>query len=326
MRNFIVRQRSFAAVTLILATVTTVAAAQGFPTRPIRVVVGLSPGSGVDVAARILGQKLAERWGQQVVVDNRAGAGTNIAMDIVAKATPDGYTLLANNNSVAINATLYRKLAFDPLKDLIPVSQTAASPQVLVANPALPAATVQELVALAKSRPDQLNLASAGSGSPSHLAGELFKAMAGIRMTHVPYKGGPPALADVVGGAVSLYVSGMPPALPLIKAGRVKALAVTSLQRTASLPGVPTFAESGLPGYEANLWYGVFAPAGTSRRIVALLNDEIGKLLPTTEIRERYTAIGIEPAGGSVAAFEKFVRAEAAKWGKVIRDGGIRAD
>jgi tripartite-type tricarboxylate transporter receptor subunit TctC len=311
---------------LALAMLAQPAAAQGFPARPVRLLVGISAGSGVDVAARLVAQRLSERWGQQVVVDNRPGAGSLIAMEIAAKASPDGHTLIVNNNSQVISPSLYRKIPFDAVRDFIAVAPLAVSPQILVAGPASPIASVPQLIEAARAQPDRITLASAGSGSPSHLAGELFKSMAGVKLVHVPYKGGPQALNDVIAGTVALYVSGMPPAVPLIKAARLKALAVTSPKRAAGFPQIPTFAEAGLTGYEADLWYGMFAPAGLPPAVLAALNAAVAEALRHPETRERFAGLGIEPTIADAAGFAAFVRAEAAKWERVIRDARITAD
>jgi tripartite-type tricarboxylate transporter receptor subunit TctC len=301
--------------------------APAYPSRPIRLVVPFPPGGATDILARDVAQKLTEAWGQSVVVDNRPGAGGNIGSELVAKAPPDGYTLLMGTvGTHAINASLYAKMPYDHIRDFAPVILVAGVPNVLVVNPALPVNTVAELIAYAKANPGKLNFASSGNGTSIHLSGELFKVMAGVQMTHVPYKGSAPAVADLISGQVQLMFDNLPPSLPQIKAGKLRALAVTSSTRAPALPDVPTMAEAGLPGFEASSWFGVLAPAGTPPAIVAKLNAEIARWLATPEAKERLSKQGADAAGGSPEDFVKHIAAETTKWAKVVKDSGAKVD
>ncbi len=323
-----VRHTRLAIIALLIvpASVVPVGWAQVYPTKPIRMIVGFPVGGTADIVARILGQKLSERFQYQIVVDNRPGAGSAIASDITARAAPDGYTLLLISASHAVNAGFHAKLPYDPVKDFAAVTLVASAPLVLVANPSLPAKSVAELIEMARARPGQLNFASSGTGGSSHLAGELLKRMANIDLTHVPYKGAALALTDVISGQVQLLFPSLPTALPQIKAGRVKALAVTSTKRSAALPEIPTVAESGVAGYEATNWYGVLAPAATPKHIVAKLNAEILQALRSTDVTDAVSRQGADPLGTAPGEFENYLASEIAKWAKVIRDAGIRAD
>jgi len=300
--------------------------AQTYPTRPIRLIVSFAPGAGADVIARLVAPRITDSLGQQVIVDNRTGAGGIVGSDIVAKAAPDGHTVILAINSHAINASLYSKLPYDTRKDFAPVTLVASGPLVLAVNPNLPANTVKDLIGYVKSKPGQLSYASAGVGTPTHLAGELLKTMAGIDMAHVPYKGGPPTMAAVVAGEVLLFFSGTAVALPTIKAGRIKALGVTSKARSPLLPGTPTMAESGLQGYDVEIWYGLLAPGATPRSIVGRLHAEFTRALQVPEVRERLTALGLEPIGSTPAQFGAYLNAEILKWEKVVKASGARAD
>jgi tripartite-type tricarboxylate transporter receptor subunit TctC len=303
------------------------AQAPAYPTKPIRLVVPFPPGGATDILARAVAQKLAETWGQSVVVDNRPGAGGNIGSELVARAAPDGYTLeMGTVGTHAINSSLYAKMPYDHVKDFAPVILVAAVPNVLVVNPAVPANSVQELIAYAKANPGKLNFASSGNGTSIHLSGELFKVMAGVQMTHVPYKGSAPALQDLLGGQVQLMFDNLPPSLPQIKAGKLRALGVTTAARSPALPDVPTIAESGLPGFESSSWFGVLAPAGTSLAIIAKLNAEIGRWLASPEAKEKLVAIGANGAGGTPEDFAKHIAAETAKWAKVVKESGAKVD
>ena len=303
------------------------AAAEPYPARPVRFVVAFPPGGGTDIIARSIAQKLGERLGQQVLVDNRPGAGGNIGTDIVAKSSPDGYTLLMGSaGPLAINASLFARMPFDPIKDLAPVTLAASTPNVLVVHPSLPAATVRELIALAKARPGEINFASSGHGTPAHLAGELFNSMAGVKLIHVPYKGAAPALADLLGGQVQLMFSNMPPALPHVKDGKLRALAVTSLKRSPAAPDLPTVDEIALPGFEANTWHGVVVPAGTPGAIVARLNREIVAILHLPDVVERLSGQGAEALGSTPEEFAAYIKSESVKWAKVVRDSGAKAE
>jgi len=303
------------------------AGAQGYPAKPIRIVVPFPPGGATDILARAVAQKLTDAWGQAVVVDNRPGAGGNIGSEIVAKAAPDGYTLeMGTVGTHAINASLYAKMPYDHVKDFAPVILVAGVPNVLVVNPSLPVSSVQELIAYAKANPGKLNFASSGNGTSIHLAGELFKVMAGVQMTHIPYKGSAPALQDLIGGQVQLMFDNLPPSLPHIKAGKLRALAVTSATRSSALPDTPTIAESGLPGFEASSWFGVLAPAGTPPAIIARLNAEIGAWLASAEAKEKMLALGANIGGGSPEDFARHIAAETAKWQKVVKASGAKVD
>ena len=328
MIRFALRVLSVVAVIAgLAATGDALSQAPAYPTRPIRLVVPFPPGGATDILARDVAQKLTEAWGQSVVVDNRPGAGGNIGAELVAKAAPDGYTLLMGTvGTHAINASLYAKMPYDHIRDFAPVILVASVPNVLEVNPALPVNSVAELIAYAKANPGKLNFASSGNGTSIHLSGELFKVMAGVQMTHVPYKGSAPAVADLISGQVQLMFDNLPPSLPQIKAGKLRALAVTSSARAPALPDVPTVAEAGLPGFEASSWFGVLAPAGTPPAIVARLNAEIAKWLATPEAKERLSKQGADAAGGSPEDFVKHIAAETAKWSKVVKDSGAKID
>ena len=303
------------------------APAAAYPAKPIRLVVPFPPGGATDILARAVGQRLTDAWGQPVIVDNRPGAGGNIGTELVAKSAPDGYTLeMGTVGTHAINASLYSKLPYDHVKDFAPVVLVAGVPNVLVVNPALPVSSVAELIAYAKANPGKLNFASSGNGTSIHLSGELFRTMAGVEITHVPYKGSAPALQDLIAGQVQLMFDNLPPSLPQIKAGRLKALAVTSAKRAPALPDVPTMAEAGLPGFEASSWFGILAPAGTPPAVVAKLNAEVAKWLASPEAQEKLLAQGANPAGGTPEDFAKHIAAETAKWAKVVKDSGAKVD
>ena len=312
----------------LAAALAPVAFAQpAYPTKPIRIVVPFPPGGTTDILARAAAQKMTEAWKEKAVVDNRPGAGGNIGAELVAKAPADGYTLLMGTvGTHAINASLYAKMPYDHVKDFAPVILVAAVPNVLVVHPSVPATTVAELIAYAKANPGKLNFASSGSGTSIHLAGELFKVMAGVQMTHVPYKGSAPAIADLLGGQVQLMFDNLPSALPQIRAGKLRALAVTSSQRAAALPDVPTIAESGLPGYEASSWFGLLAPAGTPADIVAKINGEVARWLASPEAKEKLLAQGANAAGGTPEDFARHIATETAKWQKVVRESGAKVD
>ena len=298
-----------------------------YPTKPIRLVVPFPAGGTTDILARAAAQKLTEAWGQSVVVDNRPGAAGNIGSELVAKAAPDGYTLLMGTvGTHAINPGLYAKMPYDHVKDFVPVILVAGVPNVLVVNPSLPVNSVAELIAYAKANPGKLNFASSGSGTSIHLSGELFMSMTGARMTHVPYKGSAPALQDLAGGQVQLMFDNLPSSLALIKAGKLRALAVTSAARAAALPDVPTIAESGVPGFEASSWFGILAPAGTPAPIVAKIDAEVAQWLASPDARERLLAQGANAAGGTPDDFARHIAAETAKWAKVVRDSGAKVD
>jgi len=299
---------------------------QAYPVKAIRVISGFPPGSGADITARVIGARLGEALGQQIVVDNRPGAASNIAAGLAAKSLPDGYTLFIGTVANTINATLYSNLPFDFARDFAPVALTTAAPNVLVLHPSVPAKSVKELIALAKSRPGRLNFASAGTGTAPHLSGELFNAMAGVRMVHIPYKGSPPAVTDLLAGEVALMFSPSSTVLPHVKTGRLRALAVTTAARLPSLPELPTIAESGLKGYETITWFGFVAPARTPPAVVTRLNAEIVKVLALPEVRNLFASQGIETLGGTPDHFASYIRDEIAKWAKVIRLSGAKAE
>ena len=313
------------------ATLAVVARAEGFPEKPPRFVVGFTPGGPSDIIARALGQKLSEGWAQQVVIENRPGAGGNIAAELVAKSAPDGSTWLLGNNSIlATNQSLYGKLAYDPVADFAPVALVAIQPNILVVNPAVAATSVRELIALARAKPGELNYASSGAGAAAHLAAELFKTMAGVDMVHVPYKGAQPALTDVIAGRAQLMFATSASVIPYIKAGRLRALAVTSSQRSPSVPDLPTVseagAESGLRGFEAVTWHGVVVPRATPDPLVVRLNADIGKALGARDLRERLESLGAELAPGTPRDFADYIAREIPKWAKVVKDSGARAE
>ncbi|MEO8305601.1 MAG: tripartite tricarboxylate transporter substrate binding protein [Betaproteobacteria bacterium] len=318
---------ALAAVSGIAFAAPAIAQEPAYPTKPIRLVVPFPPGGATDIMARAVAQKLTEAWGQGVVVDNRPGAGGNIGSELVAKAAPDGYTLeMGTVGTHAINSSLYAKMPYDHVKDFAPVVLVAAVPNVLVVNPAVPVNSVQELIAYAKANPGKLNFASSGAGTSIHLSGELFKVMAGVQMTHVPYKGSAPALQDLLGGQVQLMFDNLPPSLPQIKAGKLRALAVTTPSRSPALPDVPTIAESGLPGFDASSWFGVLAPAGTPPAIIAKLNAEIAKWLASPEAKEKLASVGANAAGGTPEDFARHIQMETAKWAKVVKESGAKVD
>lgn len=309
----------------LLSIAAPVLAQSSYPVRPIRLVVPYPPGGGVDNIARPLAQKLSEALGQPVVIDNRGGASGIIGADIVAKSKPDGYTLLLHAMAHAVNPALH-KMPFDTLKDFAPVGMVVINPLILVANPALPATTVQDVIAIAKQTPGHVSFASMGVGSGPHLAGELLKYTAKVDIVDVPYKGGGPALADVMGGQVQMCFVNIASGLPHVKSGKLKAIAVSSTTRSRSAPEVPTVAESGVPGFDLYEWNAVFAPAGTPPDIIARLNAEIGKILRSPEMQERFFQVGAEAAPGTPEQLDVFVRNETEKWSKFVKEVGIKAE
>lgn len=309
------------------ALLTTLSFASDYPTKPIRLIVPFAPGGGSDVLARIVGQKLSESLKQPVLVENKPGAGGNLGTDMVAKAVPDGYTLvLGVVGPVSINISLFDSLPYDPIRDLAPITQAVSVTNLLVVNPRLGVNSVTELVALAKSQPGKLSYASGGTGTAGHLAGELFKSMAGIDMTHVPYRGSGPAITDLIGGQVSLFFDNMPSALPHAKAGKLKALAVTTAKRSSAVPELPTIAEAGLPGYEATNWYGFLTTAGTPKPVIDKLNGEIVRILQLPDVREKLAGLGAEVIGNSPEAFAQVIREEIPKYRKVVQASGAKAN
>ena len=303
------------------------AQAQPYPGKPIRLVCPFPPGGAVDIASRAVAQALTQQLGQPVTVDNRPGAGGNIGAEVVAKSPADGYTLLmATSNILAINPALYSKMPFDPLKDFAPVSIVVEVSNVLVLHPSVPANSVPELIALARQQPGKLTYASSGNGTSMHLAGELFKSMAGLEMVHVPYKGAAASTVDLLAGRVNMVFDSLPPALPNIKAGKLRALAVTGSKRSQFLPELPTIAEAALPGYETAIWFGIVAPAGTPPEVIARLNGELAKAAASPEFRERLARSGFEVVSSTPEQMADSVRSETAKWGKVVKALGMRAD
>ena len=325
----VVRTARLAVVAVVLAMTafaSTATRAQNFPARPLKVIVPFSPGGAVDGPMRVIAQELGRRLGQQVVVENRPGAGATIGTDLVAKSPPDGYTLLLASQTNAISATLYPKLPFDPLDDFTPIGLIGREPGVLVVNPALPVRTLQEFVAYAKARPGQLDFASSGNGSGQHLFMAMLASMTGMKLTHVPYKGSGQATTDLLGGRIAASIPGTAGMVAHIKAGKLRALAVTGSKRSPQLPDVPTVAESGVPGYEAYVWMGLMAPRGTPPAIVDLINRELRQTLATDEVRNYMTGVGIEIVVSTPDEFGAFFRAERDRWAKVIRETGAKTE
>ena len=324
--------------TLIVATATALACsaaahaaqpaqpAQAYPNRPVRLIVPQSPGASTDLTARLIAQKLTGALGQQVVVDNRPGAGSIIGTDLVAKATPDGYTLLVVASSITLNPSLHKNLPFDPVRDLAPITQLSAFPNILVVHPSLPAKTVKEFIALAKAKPGSINYGSSGAATGTHLSAELFKYMTGIDMVHVPYKGGGPAVQALLGGQVQLNFATIVSVLPHMRAGKLRGIAVTTTKRSPAAPEIPTIAESGVPGYDHGPWNGFLAPAKTPRAIIARLNEETAKVLHLPETKAVFMNEGAEPVGNKPEEFGAIIKSETAKWAKVIAAAGIKAD
>lgn len=312
--------RLIPALTLLVAS-----GAQAYPDRPVRLIVGFPPGGAADILGRIAAQKLSDALGQQVVVDNRGGAGGLIATEIAAKASADGYTLLFTSIPHVINSHLYRKVAYDPVKDFTPVIQFVAVPLMMASHPSLPAGSVKELVAYAKGRPGQINYGSGGSGASSHLAVELFKAMAGVDLVHIPYKGVGPMITDMLAGQVKLTISSAVPLSPQVKAGRLRGLAVTSPKRSAAFPDLPAIAES-VPGYEVINWFGILAPAGTPKTAVSRINAELNKALRQPDLVGMLNSRGADAVGGTPEEFARIIRTDLVKWGKVVKDSGAKVD
>lgn len=312
---------------LIAATVAIrTAAAQSYPTKSVRMLVPFPPGGGTDFMARLIGRHLTEKWGQTVVIENRPGASMMIASEIVAKAPPDGYTIIMSSSNHTINPSLYPKIPYDTVKDFAPVTQVATSPFLLVVHPSLPVKTTRELIALARARQGQLTYASSGTGGPQQLAGELFKTMAKVDITHVPYKGTGPAEVDLVGGHVQVMFATIISAAPQVAAGKMRALAITSKERSSAFPDLPTVSEAALKGYEATSWWGVLAPGRTPLEVINKLNVDIVGVLQLTEPRGRITALGGEPVGNTPQQFAALLHEELGKWAKVIKEANIKID
>jgi tripartite-type tricarboxylate transporter receptor subunit TctC len=318
--------KSFAITTLFAVSAGT-ALADEYPSKPIRLVVPFAAAGTTDFLARAIAQKLGSNLGTSVVVDNRPGAGGNIGSDIVAKSEPDGYTLLLGTvGTHAINASLYKKMPYDTVKDFAPVTLVASVPNMVVVHPSVPAKSIKELIALAKAKPGSLSFGSSGSGSSIHLSGELFKSMAGVDMLHVPYKGSGPAVSDLIGGQINMMFDNMPSSLPHVKAGRLRAIAVTSGKRSPAMPDLPTVAEAGVPGYESVAWFGVLAPAGTPPALVKKLNAEIVKVLKSPDVAQRLASQGAEPVFNTPEEFSALIKTEMVKWAKVIKASGAQVD
>jgi tripartite-type tricarboxylate transporter receptor subunit TctC len=302
------------------------ATAQSYPARPIRLIVPFPPGGGTDTMARVVAPKLSEYLGQQVVAENRGGAGANIGAEIAAKSPPDGYTLMLATITNAIGASLYSKLNYDLVRDFATITQLATTPHILVVHPSVPVKSVKEFVALAKAKPGELAYSSSGSGSAAHLAGELFNSLTGVKTTHVPYKGGGPSMIALVGGEVSLAFATMPSAIGYVRSGRLRGIAVTTERRSPSTPELPTIAETGVAGYEAGSWYGLSAPAGTSKEIIARLHAETIKVLGFPDVKERLFNAGFEIVTSTPEQFAAFTRNEIQKWGKIVKAAGLKVD
>jgi len=321
--------RAAAVVISLFASVLapSIADAQNWPTRPVRLISPFAPGGGADITSRAVAQKLSISLGQQVLVENRGGAGGMIGVDIAAKSPADGYTVVMGTiGPIAINPSLYKKMTYDPMRDLIPVSQAANALNVLVVHPSLPAKNVKEMIAIAKARPGQMNYGSSGPGATDHLAGELFNVLAGVKMVHVPYKGGAPAMLDLVSGNVQVVFSTVSTAIAAMDSKRVRPLAMTGNQRFELMPELPTVAEAGLKGFEVNNWYGIFLPAGTPKDIVTRLNADVVKALAAPDVKKRLLEAGIVATSSSPEGFTTYVKAEAAKWAKVIKDANISVE
>jgi len=315
----------FAAIVLSLAAAS--ALSQTYPNKPVRLVVGFAPGGNVDIPSRIVATKLGELWGTAVFVENRPGAGSNIAAEIAAKAPADGYTLLmCNTASHGINPAIYKKIPFDPIKDFAPISQIASGPSVFLVHPSSQTKTVSAFIAYAKANPGKLSVGSAGIGTSQHLSIELFKSMTATDIVHVPYKGGSSALTDLLGGQLSAMVAGLPTAMASIKAGKAHALGVTTIKRSPQMPELPTIAESGVPGFEVTSWTGLCAPAGLPKSILAKLNADLVKVLNMPDTQRRFSEQGIDPAPTTPDQFSAFIKSEVAKWAKVAKEAGITAE
>ncbi|MCW5575071.1 MAG: tripartite tricarboxylate transporter substrate binding protein [Burkholderiales bacterium] len=299
-------------------------AAAPYPTKPIRIIVAYTPAGTTDILARLVGQRMSETWGQPVIVDNRAGAAGNIGTEVAARATADGYTLIMGTAGThGINISLYRKLGWHPVKDFAPVSLVAMVPNIMVVNNSLPVKNVREFVAHVKANPGKLSYGSPGNGSTAHLSMELFKSMTGLNIVHIPYKGSAGVLADVMGGQIAVTIDNMPPYIPQVKAGKIRALAVSTVKRSSAMPDLPSIAEAGVPGYDSGAWFGLLAPAGTSQDVVARLSAETARIIKLPEVNRRVSELGAEPVGGTPKEFATLIQSEIAKWAKVIKDAGV---
>ena len=319
-----VMEKTVVGAALLLWVTLACAQSSAYPARPIRIVVAYTPAGATDILARTVGQKLTEAWGQPVIIDNRPGANGNIGTEYAAKATADGYTLLmVTAGTHGINPSLYRKLGFDAVKDFAPVSLVAMVPNIFVVNNAVPVKDIKEFIAYAKANAGKLNYGSPGNGSTAHLSMELFKSMTGIQMVHIPYKGSAGVLADLIGGQIVATMDNMPPYVPQVKAGKIRALAVSPAKRSAAVPELPTVAEAGVPGYDSGAWFGLVAPANTPKDIVAKLSRETARILKLPDVSARLLDLGAEPVGGTPEQFSAHIKAEITKWAKVIKDANV---
>jgi tripartite-type tricarboxylate transporter receptor subunit TctC len=315
-----------ACAALTAAAAAAVFAQTGYPSKPVRMVVPSSAGGGTDIVARIMAPELSKRLGQQVVIDNRPGAGTMIGIEVAAKSPPDGYTLLMGLSTLAINSALYKKVPYDPQRDFAPITQAVSSASIIVVHPSVPVKTLKELIAFARARPGQINYASAGTGTYPHMTMELFLSMAKLKMVHIPYKGTGPAMIDMVAGQVATMAATILTGMPQIRAGRLRPLAITSAARSPIVPDLPTVAEAGLPGYESVQWYGMLAPARTPRDIITRLHGEATRVLQQPEIKARFAGDGADPVGSTPEEFTRYIQSELTKWAKVARDAGIQQE
>ena len=319
-------RRILVLIVAITACASAQAQAPAYPTKPIRFIVGFTPGGATDLVARTISQKLGEALGQPVVVDNRPGAASNIAAELVATSPKDGHTLFLGTVSTSINPTLYKKLAYDPVRDFAPITQVTSTPFIVAVHPSLPVRNVKDLIALAKASPGKLAYASAGSGSGAHLFTEMFASMTQIKLVHIPYKGAAPATTATMSGETQIFFDNITTMLPVTRSGKLRGLAVTTARRSVTAPELPTVAEAGVPGYDANAWFGMFVPAGTPQSVIDRLNAETVKIIKLPDTRERFLSLGAEPVGGTPAEFGKFFRSEVAKWGKVVKASGVQVD
>ena len=321
------RRAAIGAIALAAATLSLGAAAQAYPTKPITIVVPFSAGGTTDILARLVGQYLTTELGQPVVVDNKAGAGGNIGGALAAKAPADGYTLFMGTvGTHAINAALYKKMPFDHVKDFAPLSRVANVPNLLVAHPSQPFKTVPEMIAYAKANPGKINFGSPGNGASPHLSGELFKSMAKVELTHIPYKGSAPAVSDLLGNQIAIMFDNMPSVIPHVRSGKLRAIAISTAKRSPELPDVPTIAEAGVPGYEAVSWFGLFAPAATPKPVLDKLSTALSKVLANPEVQKKISAQGGETVNETPAQFAAFIRSETTKWGKVVKESGATVE